>query len=261
MKPLKTNRRIFLKSFGSLAALSFLSFCENSRVTEPFFNDNNTDNNSSVTSTDLVLSGSEQEIASNIKMQYSLIEYLAKNTGKEKVIAYYDNGLLKKLSISIVKGNLASYPYLRLTKQENNESVNILWGMEGIYPSLKFVDDNGKIIEKENEKLEFALKKTDDRDYTPMDWLKLGVKIFAFGLLVWLGATVLKYVIAAIAFVAFNALVLGIVIAGLTLIIPFVKWLIDRTGWTKDSVKDFFNNSFNEILNFLLEIQRYLLER
>ncbi|MEJ5352639.1 MAG: hypothetical protein WHS65_13710 [Melioribacteraceae bacterium] len=258
MKLQKTNRRKFLTSIGFLSTISLLTHCKN-LITEPwlFGGENNNSNNNA----DLILTGSEKEIASKIKEQYSLIEFLANNINKEKTIAYYDNGQLKKLSLSIVKDKLASYPYLRITKKESNESVNILWGMDGIYPSLKFVDNTGKLIEKNGHVMEFALKKTEDKDYSPTDWLKLGIKIFAYGLLIWLGATVLKYVVSAISFIAFNALVLGIVIAGITLIVPIIKWLINLTGWKKEDIKDMFNKTINDILAFLLDVQKYLLER
>lgn len=258
MKLQKTNRRKFLTSIGYFSAIPLLTYCKGFS-TEPFINKE--DNNNSLNNADLILTGSEKEIASIVQNQYSLIDYLANNIGKEKVIAYYDNGILKKLSLSIVKSKLVDYPYLKLTKKENNETVNILWGMEGIYPSLKFVDNDGKLIEKNGQLMEFAIKKTEDRDYSPIDWLKLGVKIFAYGLLIWLGATVLKYVVSAIAFVAFNALVLGILIAGITLIVPIVKWIIDHTGWTKESIKEMFNRTVSDIITFLLDVQKYLLER
>jgi hypothetical protein len=179
--------------------------------------------------------------------------------GRTKSIGYFDNGNYKELGVSIIKNDLADYPYLRLVKKETNESVNILFGMEGIYPSFKFVDDNGKLLVKNNQVMEFAIRKTDSWTYSSLDWFNLGVKILALGLLIWLGFSILKFVVSAIAFIVFNALLLGIVLAGLSLVVPLLKWLFDLTSWTINDVKYWFERTITEIMNLLLDIQYYIL--
>ncbi|MEM3373259.1 MAG: hypothetical protein QXF76_03530 [Candidatus Anstonellales archaeon] len=260
MKSYKKTRRQFLLSLGSLAALPIISKCTNP-VTPEQINSYLSSRSSNNPNPDLLISGSETQIADKIKRQFPLIESLAKNIGTAKSIGYYDGGDYKELTISIVKDKLASYPHLKIVKKETNETVHILFGMKGIYPSIKFVDDNGNLIVRNNQGMEFALKKTESRKYSSIDWLNLGIKVFAFGLLIWLGASILKYVISAIAFISFNALVLGIVIAGLSLIIPFIKWLLNTTGWTVNDVKYWFNRTINEIVRLFMDIQNYLLQR
>ncbi len=255
MKNIISSRRKFLEILGSISALPLLSYCKNPFLSEPELFSKSSNKNK----IDLLITGSEEEIASTIKNQFALIEDMAKNYGKEKIIAYYDNNSIKKLSLEIIKGKLAAYPYLRITKMDTNESVNVLWGIDGIYPSLKFVDDNGNLLVKDNQKIEFAIRKNQSTKFSSIDWLELGIKIFAFALLIWLGATVLKYVIAAISFVAFNALVLGIIIAGVALIAPIIKWIINTTHWSIEDIKYMFLRAIEEIKIFLYEIQGYLL--
>lgn len=185
-----------------------------------------------------------------------MIESLAKNIGKGKLIGYYDNCQFKELSLSIIKNNSADYPHLKLVKKYINETVHILFRMKGIYSSKKFVDYRGNLLILSNHVMEFAIKKTENKKYTSIDWFNLGIKIFAYGLLIWLGATILKYVISS---VAFNAFVLGIVIAGLALIVPFIIWLLKTTGWTVNDVNYWFNRTVNEIINLSLDIQQFLL--
>lgn len=254
---MKKSRRDFLKFIGSFSALPLLSYCKNPAMLElELYPDSNIQEN-----VDLFISGSEEEIASKVKNQYALIEDMVKNFGKEKIIAYSDNNSIKKLSLSIIKDKLANYPYLRIKNMDNNESVNILWGIDGFSPSLKFVDDNGNILVKDNKKMEFALRKTVRREYSSLDWLELGIKIFAVALLIWLGATVLKYVIAAIAFVAFNTLVLGIIIAGLALIVPVIKWIIQMTKWSLVDIKFMFFRPVEDLKLLLYKVQGYLLSQ
>lgn len=254
---MKKGRRDFLKFIGNLSALPLLSYCKNPLISEPeLYPNSNIQEN-----VDLFISGSEEEIASKVRNQYALIEDMVKNFGKEKIIAYSDNNSIKKLSLSIIKDKLTNYIYLRITKMDNNESVNILWGLDGFFPSLKFVDDNGNILVKDNKKMEFTLRKTVRREYSSLDWLELGIKIFAFALLIWLGVTVLKYVIAAIAFVAFNALVLGIIIAGLALILPVIKWIIQMTKWSLVDIKFMFFRPVEDLKLFLYKVQGYLLSQ
>lgn len=148
-----------------------------------------------------------------------------------------------------------------MVKKDINETVHILFGMKGIYSSIKFVDYRGNLLILSNHVMEFAIKKIENKKYTSIDWLNLGIKIIAYGLLIWLGATILKYVISSVAFIAFNAFVLGIVIAGVALIVPFIIWLLKTTGWTVNDVNYWFNRTVNEIINLSLDIQQFLLRQ
>lgn len=247
----KINRRRFIASASIISAAPFLKSCEN------FISSNEP----KTIQPDIVLEGSEEQIASTCKEQYSTIKFLYDNQRVEKTIGYLDARRMKILRISFRKDDLASYPHLRLVKNESGEAANILWGSEGLYPSIKFVDDNGKLITIGGRKMEFAIKSNSKivKTLSPIDWLILGIKIFAFALVIWIGAGIVKYVAAAIAFIAFNALVIGLVIAGFSLLISLIEWILSITGWNTDSIITLFNKTIRELADILLEIQAFIL--
>jgi hypothetical protein len=245
------NRRRFIASLSIISAAPFLKSCEN------FIS---SDEPKSI-QPDIVLEGSEEQIAAACKGQYSTIRYLYDKPGVEKTIGYLDERRMKILRISFRKDDLASYPHLRLVKNESGEAVNILWGAEGLYPSIKFVDDRGNTINVGGRKMEFAIKSPSKiaKVLTPLDWLILGIKIFAAALVIWIGASLAKYIAAAIAFIAFNAMVIGLVLVGLALIIPLIQWILSLTGWDMDYVANLFNRTIDELVKIFMDIQIFIL--
>ncbi len=245
------SRKRFLSSLSIIAIAPVLKSCD------AFISNSDTEE----LKPDIMLEGSEDNIAKICNGQYPLIKEICENPGTEKSIGYKDNSAIKILKISFRKDNLASYPHLRIMKVSTGETVNILWGSEGLYPSIKFVDDKGSLLNIDGIEMEFAIKSLARASNvsSPIDWLVLGMKIFAAALIIWLGASVVKYVAAAIAFIAFNALVLGLVIAGLSLIVPLIKWLLEITGWSINDVKYYFESAVEIILDLLISIQQYIL--
>jgi len=251
------TRRSFITSLSGLLTIPLFNKCYNSLPTE--FSERNSYNLQNRLVGDIILDGSEEEIASSVKKQYPLLKTMADNPRTEKTIAFRTSaGTASFIKFSVVKDKLASYHHLRLQK-ENGEVANILWGMDGIYPSIKFTDENGKTLNINRKEMEFPLKSTNGSLSTPIDWLILGIKIFAAALFIWIGASILKYVLAAIAFIAFNAIAIGAVVAGLAIIIPLIKWVIEKTGWTLSSIAEFFERTISEILQTLLDITTYIL--
>ncbi|MBU2471672.1 MAG: hypothetical protein KKF20_04630 [Bacteroidetes bacterium] len=245
------NRRRFIASLSIISTAPFLKSCESfisSSEPKPI-------------QPDIALEGSEENIASTCKEQYSTIKYLYENPGVEKTIGYYEGRRMKILRISFRKDELASYPHLRLVKNESGEAANILWGAEGLFPSIKFVDDKGNTITVGGRKMEFAIKTQSKtaKALTPFDWLILGIKIFAAALVIWIGASIAKYIAAAIAFIAFNAMVIGLLLVGLSLLIPLIQWILSITGWDMDYITNLFSKTINELANILMEIQSFIL--
>lgn len=250
------TRRSFVSSLSGLLALPLFNKCQN--TFPPEFQDRNSDNFQSRLLGDIILDGSEEEIASTVKKQYPLLKSLVDNPGQEKIIAYKNSsGKPLFLKISVVKEKAASYHHVCLQK-ENGEAAHLLWGMDGIYPSIKFTDDNGETLRINRTEMEFPLKSLDGTISTPIDWLILGIKILAAALLIWIGASILKYVLAAIAFIAFNAMAIALVIIGLSIFIPIIKWILEKTGWTLNGIVNFFERTINDIIDLLLDITRYV---
>lgn len=251
------SRRKFIFSLSLatgaiLTSIPFVNSC----------NDNSTDSNDEI-QPDILLKGSEEEVASAIQKQYGTLNYLAENIGKKKTIGFSDNNELRILTFSFQKNDLASYPYLQITDNKTNRNVNILWGMEGIYPSIKFADNSGETLVINNTEMEFALNPSlySLEVNSPTDWLLLGIQIFALALIIWLGASISKYIISAISFLAFNALVLGLLFASLSIIIPLIKTILGITNWNLDTIRNLFDKAIEELLLILLNIRNFILNR
>ncbi len=114
---------------------------------------------------------------------------------------------------------------------------------------------------KNGKPLEFALNVPSklNKINSPSDWIVIGIKIFGIALLLWIGFSIVKYVAAAIAFIAFNAMAIGLVLAGAALVIQLLKWILDRTGITMNDVVDFFKRAINTIVSLLFEVVNYIL--
>lgn len=241
---------------SGLFALPLFNKCQTLLPTETDLADSNSQDKIQLTS-DVKLEGTEKEIADTVRNQFQFLRALAEKRGTVKTIGYRTNNKVSELKISIRKDKLVNYPYVRLQKT-NGETANLLWGISGIYPSIKLADNSGKTLKVNGKTMEFALKKSTS-DKTPGDWLLLGIKILAAALLIWLGATIFKYVLAAIAFIAFNAMILAVVIIGVSALITVIKWIFQRAGWNIDVVKSYFNKSVDEIIELLLKVQNYVL--
>ncbi len=248
------NRRKFIKITTLLSLSPFLSSILNSCANSI----------SSVSEKepkpDLVLEGDEKTIAEKIKNQYQMLKSLYENPGKELTIAFPQGGRYNYLKISFSKDDLADYPHLKLVNWATGERANVLWGREGLNPTIKFVDNYGNVITKNGYRLEFQIKgsSTGKRTKSAVDWLILGIKVFALALAIWLGFTIAKYIVSAIAFVAFNAMVIGLILVGLSVFIPLVKWILDLTGITIDDVISLFAMAVDLIVSTLINIVNYL---
>lgn len=250
----KINRRKFIKVAGLLSISPFLSPLLNSCANSV----------SSISERepmpDLILEGDEKVIAEKLKGQYQMLKSLYENPGKELTIAFPQGNAYNYLKISFSKDNLSDYPHLKLFNWSSGEVVNVLWGRDGLNPTIKFVDNAGNVITRSGYRLEFPIKSSvsKKRIESAVDWLILGIKVFAVALAIWLGLTIGKYIISAIAFVAFNAMVIGLILVGLSVFIPLVKWILDITGITIEDVVSLFASAVNLIVSTLIGIVNYL---
>jgi hypothetical protein len=257
----KIHRRNFLKSLGLLSLAPFINACENS-VSSNWGEDNpGTNRPPTPPKVDILLDGTEEQIAKAIQNKDSMIQDLYNNPGKEMTIGFLQDRAYNILKLSFVKDNIVSYPHLKIVNTKTNEIANLVWGMEGIYPSIKFVDNSGKTIVKNGKTLEFALKIPGkiQKTNSPGDWILTGMKVFGIALLIWIGFSIVKYVAAAIAFIAFNAMAIGLVIAGTVILVEIIRWVLDTTGITLYSIIDFFRQTIAAMVSTLMDIVNYLL--
>lgn len=207
---------------------------------------------------DIVLSGDEYQMASGIKPFYDRLYEMAKDSTKRVRMAFPIGSNEEVLEIAIVTGGAVPYRHTRIVRTSTGEVVNLLWGREGVHPSIKLTDDSGRTIIKDGRPLEFSFGLVRREGSGPRSWLELGVNIAAIALLVWLGASILKPIVAAIAFIAFNAMVIGIAIAGVALFVALVRWILDVTGWSVTDVRAMFERSIEEIAQSLKEVTENL---
>lgn len=243
------DRRKFLSSLAVLSAIPFIPGCKESLSTEA----------EKLPDAELTLSGDEQTIASGVRKQFQKIQQLYDNPGKEFVVEYQSGRSSKLLGLSFTDNNAASYKHLLVRDINGNRSVNVTWGMKGIFPSIKFSDNSGNVLVINGTEMEFAIKSENGETSSPKDWLTIGIKIFAVALAIWLGATVAKYIVAAVAFLAFNAMVIGLLLIGAAVLLPLLKLILNLTGWTINTITDLFSLSIELLLSLLLEIQAFIL--
>ncbi len=94
---------------------------------------------------------------------------------------------------------------------------------------------------------------------TAANLLSIGTQVFAVALAIWLGASIGRAVLGALAFIAFNAMIIGIVLAAIGLALPFIRALLDFLGiQTLGDVTAFFRRVvddlrllFDQVVSFL----------
>lgn len=207
---------------------------------------------------DIVLSGDEYQMASEIKPLYVRLYEMAEDPAKRFRMAFPVGSNTEILEIAMATGGAARYRHVRVVRETTGEAVNLVWGREGVYPSIKLADDSGRTIIKDARPLEFSFGLARREGTGPRSWLELGIQIAAIALLVWLGASILKPIVAAIAFIAFNAMVIGIAIAGVSLFVALVQWILNVTGWTMEEGRAMFERSIEEIAQSLREVTENL---
>ena len=256
----KIDRRDFLKALGVISLTPLIQSCESS--TGYWGDDAGKDRDRpSKPNVDILLEGTEEEIAKAVQNKHSVIQDLYNNPGKELKIGFLQDRTYNTLKLSFVKSNIVSYQHLRLINTRTNEVANVIWGRDGLTPTIKFVDNYGNVIIKNGKRLEFAMRTPSkiNKVNSPSDWIIIGIKIFAVALILWIGFSIAKYIASAIAFIAFNAMAIGLVIAGLVIVIELIRWILGVTGITMNDVVEFFQRTISSIVNLLLDVVNYII--
>jgi hypothetical protein len=192
---------------------------------------------------------------------------IEKNSGIIRAVAEKDKNLKIKFR---TKQNNDSFVYLRhrinqsadyrhiVIEKENGETANLLWGWKGIKPSVRLADNSGNTLIVDGVELEFAISSDSGTDgptnQTANDFLILAMKVLGIAIAIWLGASVIKLVAAAIAFVAFNAMTFAFIAIAGSLAYFILKRVLDYMGWTYDDVVNFLIQSWNRILDLLEQL-------
>jgi hypothetical protein len=163
------------------------------------------------------------------------------------------------LIFNLVRNGAGDYPHLHIARPKTGEHVNFVFGgsvAQGI--TLRLTDDQGRVMQRDGRTLEFALFDTRSRSREPQDWIATGIRIAALAFLVWIGAVVARGVAAAVGFVAFNLIVLGILAAGLGVAIPVIRWFLETSGTDWETVRRFVEQTAETIIVLLREVANWL---
>ena len=121
---------------------------------------------------------------------------------------------------------------IRLSRwaEGKTDQVAIRWALDG----MSF--DNRRRIQ------------LDSRGVT--DWVRWGVKAVVLLLIVWLGASVAKFIMAAIATIAFYLLLAAILVTAVGIALELIK----LTGLTWEDVTAFVQMTVTALVNLLREV-------
>jgi hypothetical protein len=78
---------------------------------------------------------------------------------------------------------------------------------------------------------------------------------------VWLGAVLVRGVAAAVGFVAFNLIILGLLAAAAGVTLPILRWIVDETGLDWESVRRFIEQTAQTIATLLRDIVSWLTQQ
>lgn len=206
----------------------------------------------------LVLEGDEAQLATIVRGQFPQLYELALNPGTTFRIGFASGRGFEVLTFSFSDSSVTNYRHLRVLRESTGEVVNLLWGQKGFLPSIKFTDDNGNTLQARNgQNLEIGFVDVGGlKGRQALDLIATGVKVAAIAFAIWLGAGVARSFLSAIGFLAFNAMVLGLLAAGLGVTLPLVKWVVENV--TVEDVKRFFGQLIDDIISLFSEISLIL---
>jgi len=206
---------------------------------------------------DLVLGGEEARLADLVKQQLPRLKQLAQNPITSLRIGIPNGRGIEVLAFSFADKGAENYRHLRVVRESTGEAVNLLWGMKGLLPSIRLADDKGNTISRNGRLLEIGFSDVSKpKGRQALDWIAIGVKVAAVAFALWLGAQIGRAVLGAIAFLAFNAMVLGLLIAGLAVISPAIEWVLRNI--TLQDIEGFFAQLVSDIIRLFTEISQML---
>lgn len=210
----------------------------------------------------ITLKGNEERVATTASKTYEVLKDAASNPGKEVRIKYKnEQGQSEMLTLVFTK-EVVNYLHPKLVRT-NGEVIHLTVGEKSFRPSLKFVGADGKTLVRSGRELEFGFadiaSSNQAKKLTTGELIALGVKIAAVGFAIYLGALVAQLLVKAIAFIAFNAFIIGLLIAAGAVIFPLIKKLLEFLGISNfDNVKDFFARGVEAIIQLFREIGQLL---
>gem|GEM_PF-4084039 len=172
---------------------------------------------------DFWLTGNEEQIAEQTR---KAVQFVVNNTQGVRPVTLGVAGQVFRIEPT-EEANV-----IRLSRwaEGKTDQVAIRWALDG----MSF--DNRRRIQ------------LDSRGVT--DWVRWGVKAVVLLLIVWLGASVAKFIMAAIATIAFYLLLAAILVTAVGIALELIK----LTGLTWEDVTAFVQMTVTALVNLLREV-------
>lgn len=200
----------------------------------------------------VLLTDDPDQLAGLVSRQYSTLWSLARNPGSSMALRYpTTTGSVEALELSFADQGPVNYRHVVVRRLATGEVVHLVWGQRGLRPTLRMVDERGNLLERDGQPLEFPFQSPGR---SPRDWIEAGAKVAAVAFAVWLGAVVARAIVSAIAFLAFNAMLLGLLAMAAGVLVGVGKWVLEVTGITLQDVEALFRQSVEQVKGILLDI-------
>lgn len=207
---------------------------------------------------DLVLDGDDAKLASLVRSQFSRLYDLARNPGTTLRVGIPTGRGMEVLAFSFSDTGAANYRHLLIVRESTGEVVNLVWGWKGFLPSILLTDDRGNPIRGlSGQPIEVGFSDVREKSSRQAaDWIATGVKVAAVAFALWLGAQIGRAILSALAFLAFNAMLIGLFVAAIATVSPAIEWLLRNISL--QDVENFFGQLVSDIIRLFTEISQTL---
>jgi|GEM_PF-2747329 len=192
---------------------------------------------------DIVLTGTENDVTSQLVGQYDALAALAQEPGKSISIAVAgpsDEPVIIKLSF-----NPDGKPML--TRPDGDQAMLEL-GLDGFTPVIRLVEvPSGKILSQSAIEASVAAKISRGEKLAQTDWIKTGIIAVGVAIAAWIGIKALGLAVVGIGYLAMAAIVVGaVVIAG-----GFVSNVFAAMGWSAEDLVNLFRQSYADLAEMI----------
>lgn len=225
----------------AIAALPFAG-CRNPASPEPEY--------------DILLAGeSEQDVARLLAGGYERITLLTQNPGEELRIGLpTEGGAVEVVVLSFTKDS--DNDLRPVLTRSDGQRAYLRLGLDGLTPVVKFTDRDGNPLTIGGQQLSFivdqsAMNKIMSQTTAlgPGDWLAIGIAAVAVGIVVWVGAGVVRLAAVGIGYLAVAAIVVGGVVIG----VSAFNRLLEILGWEPADLIALFKTAFEDTVRILAD--------